>query len=174
MNHRICVIGNSGSGKSTLSTALGEALKVPVIYLDIELFHENLKKRSFPDRKKIHRKLIQEDEWIIDGYYKNLFPERIKRATLVVFLNIPNVLSFGRVFSRYIKNNHAGARVKDGQIIKPTWDLLRWVVFFSRKRNIQYVKKLNTNNVPILILGPAQVDVWRDQVVNFLAGTNQL
>lgn len=52
-------------------------------------------------RARVHEE-ISKDTWVMDGNYSRTWPDRLARADTVIFLDIPTVLRFWRVFSRTI------------------------------------------------------------------------
>ncbi len=88
---RVCVIGPSSSGKSTLAVALGKRLGLPVVHLD-QWAHEpgtNWNRRPDDVWVKDHDALIQEPAWILEGNYSVCMPQRFRRATAVLWTDLP-------------------------------------------------------------------------------------
>src|SRR3989344_7400671 len=107
MRHsRICIMGNAGSGKSTLAQRLGEELHLPVYHLDRELLYGDFEKHALEERMRRHSKLIEGENWIIDGNYHHFLPIRIKRATAVIFLNVPRPMALMRLLKRNKADSH--------------------------------------------------------------------
>ena len=85
---RICIIGPSCSGKSTLAEKLGEILNYPVLHLD-QIAHipqTNWVERPREETQKDHDAFILCPEWIVDGQYKRLMPQRLERADTLILL----------------------------------------------------------------------------------------
>jgi len=85
---RILIVGRSGSGKTTFSNKLGEKLTREVIHLD-NLFWKPGWVRAFtPEEWEFEiQKMIQKEEWIIEGNYHNTLEIRLKRADAVIFFD---------------------------------------------------------------------------------------
>lgn len=90
MNHeRILVIGSPGSGKSTFSRKLQKLTGLHLYYLDM-IWHR-------PDRTTVSRdefdeklsRILEQDEWIIDGNYQRTLPLRLQRCTRVFLFDLP-------------------------------------------------------------------------------------
>lgn len=86
---RILVIGCPGAGKSVFARRLREKLNLPLYYLDM-IWHKPDKStcsREEFDRKL--RKILEKDEWIIDGNYLRTLEMRLKEADTVFLLDYP-------------------------------------------------------------------------------------
>lgn len=99
--HRIAVLGSSGAGKSTLAVALGAATGLPVIHLDQEHWQPGWVE---PDRVAWRARLVEiaaAPEWIIDGQYGASLADRLRRAELAVFFDLPTRVCLWRVIKRW-------------------------------------------------------------------------
>ncbi len=86
---KIIVIGCPGSGKSTFSKSLHKITKIPLYHLDMLFWNEDkttVEKSVFLDRLL---KVIQNDEWIIDGNYSSTMELRMQACDTVIFLDFP-------------------------------------------------------------------------------------
>ena len=86
---KIIVIGCPGSGKSTFSKALHKITSIPLFHLDMLFWNidkTTVEKTVFLDRLL---KIIQSDEWIIDGNYGSTMELRMQVCDTVIFLDYP-------------------------------------------------------------------------------------
>ena len=86
---KIIVIGCPGSGKSTFSRALHSLTGIPLFYLDMMNWNSDrttVDKTVFLERLL---KVIQKDEWIIDGNYGSTMELRLQACDTVFFLDYP-------------------------------------------------------------------------------------
>ncbi len=86
---KIIVIGCPGSGKSTFSKSLHQITKIPLYHLDMLFWNEDkttVEKSVFLDRLL---KVVQNDEWIIDGNYSSTMELRMQACDTVIFLDFP-------------------------------------------------------------------------------------
>ncbi|WP_270892700.1 hypothetical protein [Staphylococcus saprophyticus] len=81
---KVMVVGSSGSGKSTFSRQLSKILKVPVYRLDMYFWKPNWQMMRYDEQIKIHKQLIQNNKWIIDGNASSLFDEKINEADTII------------------------------------------------------------------------------------------
>ena len=121
---RLCILGPSNSGKSTLANAIARARGLPAVYLD-QLHHlpeTNWQRRPEAAFDALHEAAIGGDQWVMDGNYSRLLPQRLARATGLILLETPRVVSLARYARRcwFDRNRHgtlAGAS-----------DRVRWVM----------------------------------------------
>jgi adenylate kinase family enzyme len=100
---RVMVVGNGGSGKSTFATTLGNIAELPVVHLDREFWGEGWVP-SAPDRWRAHcAVLVLADRWIMDGNYSSTYAERIPRADLIVFLDLPRWITMPSAIRRWLR-----------------------------------------------------------------------
>jgi adenylate kinase family enzyme len=86
---RIAVIGCPGAGKSTLATLIARATDLPLIHLDAEHWQPGWVE---PEREAWLARaaaLADGPHWVIDGMYNSTLPARLRRPTLVVYLDLP-------------------------------------------------------------------------------------
>jgi adenylate kinase family enzyme len=128
---RIAIIGSSGSGKSTFANKLGEKLHRPIIHLDKEYYMSGWKKK-YPikqDWLDFQKKLVAEDEWIIDGNYRSSLALRLDRADTIIFFDFPKWLCLWRAFKRIFKQDKPFDK-PDGVREKISWELIKRVVTY--------------------------------------------
>ncbi|WP_074087960.1 DNA topology modulation protein [Paenibacillus sp. P32E] len=159
---RILVIGSGGSGKSTLSRKLGGILKLPVIHLDTYFWNANWVPKENAEWDQIVERFTYEDQWIIDGNYSRTMDSRIKRADLIVFLDMPRVLCMYRIFKRRIMY-HKKARPDMNEECpeKIDWDFVKWVWNYrtrSRKNTIKKLERIQEPQQVITLKTRKQVD----------------
>jgi adenylate kinase family enzyme len=107
---KVAVFGNAGGGKSTLSRRLAEITHLPLYVLDIVQFRNGIYRQDGKDGGKlsteeyvsIHREILKQDEWIIDGY--GSLPtiwERIAAADTLIYIDLPILLHYWGVTKRF-------------------------------------------------------------------------
>ena len=95
---KVAVFGNAGGGESTLSRRLAEITGLRLYVLDIIQFRcgryrpDGRDGGKLPDEEyvPIHREILSQDEWIIDGY--GSLPtvwERISAADTLIYIDLP-------------------------------------------------------------------------------------
>jgi len=99
---KITIVGNAGSGKSNLGLKLHNILKLPLYHLDQYFWKPGWQESNYTEFEKIHNKLCDQDEWIIEGMNTRILEYRVKSADIIIFLDFPRYLCFYRVFKRAI------------------------------------------------------------------------
>jgi adenylate kinase family enzyme len=132
---RIAVIGSSGAGKSTLSRLLGDVTGLPVVHLDKEHWQPGWVE---PDQKNWQARLAEfalRPDWIIDGQYGASLTERLARADLAIFLDLPTQVCLMRVMKRIV-STHGRVRPDMGEGCPEKFDFgfLHWVATFRRRQ----------------------------------------
>jgi len=133
---RIALVGNPGSGKSTLSMRLQSIFSVPVYHLDQHFWLPGWER---PDRsyfEKIHHRLCDEPQWIIEGMAIRHFAYRALKADVIIFLDISRGICLWRIFKRAFCNF---GRVRNTSAPgcperMPDWEFLSYVLNFNRKQ----------------------------------------
>lgn len=107
----INVCGSPGSGKSTLSIKLSQLLCYKVIDLDDFLYNEKCKRKSKDQDILELRKILTEENIVIDGTYSSTLKYRIDKVDLFIFTK-RNVL---RSLYRFIKRLFTANKIKCGE-----------------------------------------------------------
>jgi len=166
MGQRICIMGISGSGKSTLASQLGRKLKIPVYHLDRELLHGNFQKHSAEKQQALHAQLVSGENWVIDGDYRNLLPERLKRATVIIFINTSRPTAIKRILQRYLTGNHVRASIPEAAKNTLSWQLIWWTARYSRRQRLAALRETlkQKPQIKLLVLGEGTIEDWVTQV----------
>ena len=86
---KIIIIGCPGSGKTTFANKLAKKTGIELFYLD-SIWHKPDKTHiSREDFDKQLAKILQKDEWIIDGNYQRTLETRLKACDTVFFFDLP-------------------------------------------------------------------------------------
>jgi hypothetical protein len=101
---RVAVFGNAGGGKSTLARQLAEITGLPLHILDMLQFKPGGGAVRHDEYLELHRTLLRQDTWIIDGYGDVATAwERFSRADTLVYVDLPLRIHYWRVTKRLIK-----------------------------------------------------------------------
>lgn len=146
---RICIMGRSNSGKSTLAQAIGEAKGLEVVHLD-QLHHlPNTDWIPQPpdDFAALHDAAILGDRWAMDGNYSRLLPQRLRRATGLILLDVPTTTSLYRYVRRcWFERDRRGALEGGRDSVK--WEMIRHIAFATRANRARYRKMVGDIGVP--------------------------
>ena len=101
---RAAVFGNAGGGKSTLARQLTEITRLPLYVLDELQFKEGGAAVPHDEYLELHRDLLAQETWIIDGYGDNTtIWERFGAADTLVYVDLSLPIHYWRVTKRLIK-----------------------------------------------------------------------
>ncbi|RLY04375.1 topology modulation protein [Streptococcus hillyeri] len=147
MYQRIMIIGSPGAGKSTFAQLLARELQLPLIHLDKLNWiddKETVSKEVFLERLD---KAVVGSSWIIDGNYGSSMEVRLKRADLVIWLQVPRLVCLYRAVKRYLhslfqKNSAGNPKSID-------WDFIRFIWGFpkSHQKTEELLEQFSTVKV---------------------------
>jgi hypothetical protein len=103
IGHRDLVDGMMGSGKSTFARSLAAKTGLPVIHLDLHYWKPGWARPLDDEWRDRQRALLLDEEWIIDGNYKETLALRLERAQTVIFLDTAWWLCASRAFLRGLR-----------------------------------------------------------------------
>jgi len=93
-------MGGPGSGKSTLARALGAGLGLPVFHMDHIHWKPDWVERAKPEKIALARDVMAREAWIFEGGFSAIQAERLARAQVVIWLDLPYVRRMWRVLRR--------------------------------------------------------------------------
>ena len=135
LGSRICIFGPSNSGKSTLAVAVGNALGVPAVHLDL-LHHQpntDWVPRPAHEFERLHDEAIAGESWVMEGNYSRLMLQRLRRATGIVWVDTAMPGNLWRYFRRTLLERHRIGALEGGQdSIK--WLMIHHITFVQPKR----------------------------------------
>jgi adenylate kinase family enzyme len=153
LGNRICIIGPSNAGKSTLALAIASKTGLPVCHLDqiAHIPHSNWVRRPIADFIDDHDKTVATENWIIEGNYSLLMPERFARATSVIWLGGSFLGFIYRYFHRCMQTDKNRAGNLPGATSQLSWALIKYMLFQYPKNKQKYEKILaNYPALPVI------------------------
>jgi adenylate kinase family enzyme len=100
---RVVVVGTSCSGKTTFARKLAQTLGLAYIELDAIYWKPNWCARPLEEFRALVEKAIAGENWVVDGNYSKVRELIWKRATHIIWLNLPFYLVLGRVLHRTVR-----------------------------------------------------------------------
>lgn len=150
LGRRIVVLGPSNAGKSTLAVALSEKLGVPAVHLD-RLYHlpnTDWQPRPESEFASLHDAAIARDEWIMEGNYSRLFPQRFARATGAILVTSSVSLRFWRYLRRTLINRPDRAGHLEGAQDSLKWEMVVWILGKTRNSGVKYAAAIRASGLP--------------------------
>jgi adenylate kinase family enzyme len=154
---RIAVIGSPGAGKSTLATLIAEATGLPLIHLDREYWRPGWVEPDADEWQAANARLIAGEAWVIDGNYGSSLAARAKRATVIVWFDLPTRVCLLGVVRRALRYRGAvrpdmreGCPERlDGEFVR----FLHYIVMFRRRKRPALAAELVRSAKPVVRIG---------------------
>lgn len=100
---RIMIVGGPGSGKSTLARWMGGQTGLPVQHMDLIHWRAGWVERSQDEKLELISAVEAHDHWIIEGGISKRYAQRLERADVLIWLNLPIGVRLWRVFRRSVR-----------------------------------------------------------------------
>ena len=142
---KIHIIGCSGMGKTYLAKKLSNKYNIPHYDLD-NIYWDNSSqkygiKTEVEKRDKLLQKILEKDDWIIEGIYYKWLEQSFKDADIIYILDLPKYIYKFRIIKRFIKRKlklEAGKK----ETLKSLLDLLKWTDEFQKEDMKEIIKIL--------------------------------
>ena len=151
---RIMICGPSNAGKSTLAVAIGRKLGLEPVHLDL-LFHlpfTNWEPRPKEEFVGLHNAAIVRERWVIEGNYFATVPQRLERATGIIFLGSEPVRAAFRNLRRTLLETRHRAGQLEGNIDKLNWPLMRFILIEQPPKRERDRAILRASGLPMVEL----------------------
>jgi adenylate kinase family enzyme len=149
LGERICILGPSNSGKSTFAKAIGRKRGLSVVHLD-QLHHlPNTEWQVRPSEEflALHEQAIAGGRWVIDGNYSKCMPQRFRRATGLIHLDISTAASLLRYFRRTLfERDRPGAL--EGGPERITWEMIHHIAVVTPRNRRRYAVMFQDIDMP--------------------------
>ncbi|CAN5583980.1 DNA topology modulation protein [soil metagenome] len=140
---KVLIIGSSGAGKSTLARRLSEKTGLKIIHLDKIYWKPNWGEPEKDEWKATLEKVMQDEEWIMDGNFSGTLDLRLPACDTVIFLETPPAVCLFRVLKR-VAFSYKKTRpdMADGCPEKFDWEFLKWIWDFENRSKHKMEKLL--------------------------------
>ncbi len=99
----VAIVGASGSGKSTLARILGPRLGLPVFHMDQIHYEGTWVERPMEEKLPIAQAVETQDRWVFEGGMSVTYGNRMQRADMLIWLDLPVGLRLWRVTKRLFR-----------------------------------------------------------------------
>ncbi len=168
MTRRILVYGVTGAGKTTLARQVAARLGLPFHPVDDLTWEPGWVAVPLEVQRERIAAVCAGDVWVLDHAYGAWVDVPLARADLVVALDLPRWLSFGRLLRRSVGNVVRGTPTCNGnrETFRQTFlsreSILLWHFrSFPRKRKRMRAWHADPAMPPVVLLrSPAEVRAW--------------
>lgn len=101
---RIMIVGGAGAGKSTFARTLGAQTGVQVHHLDQIFWKPDWQRRAVQETRRMVDALEAQDCWIIEGGIAQSYANRLARADVLIWLDLPIGIRLWRLVRRILKH----------------------------------------------------------------------
>ncbi|RUU57758.1 AAA family ATPase [Mesorhizobium sp. M2C.T.Ca.TU.002.02.1.1] len=153
LGDRICILGPSNSGKSTLANAIARKRGLEAVHLDVlhHLPNTDWEPRSRDEFIALHDAAIAGERWVMDGNYSICMPQRFRRATGLILLDVSTPASLLRYFRRSLfETGRLGALEGGRDSIK--WDMIHHIAVVQPRNRKRYSAMFDELDLPKLRL----------------------
>jgi hypothetical protein len=98
--YRISVVGTSGSGKTTVASEIARRLKIPHVELDALHWRKSWEEAPLNEFRQLVEDATRDEMWVIDGNYHQVRDIVWRKASVIVWLDLPFTTVFWRTLSR--------------------------------------------------------------------------
>ena len=166
---KIQICGYSASGKSTFAKKLKEIYQVEVLHLDKIHFSSGWIERSNEEMSEDVLQFIKREDWIIDGNYTKIAPQRFDECNQLFYFNFNRFKCITNAIKRYFKHRHTTREdMAQGCEEKLDLEYIGWILFRGRRRkNRLWKKKLKENYQEKIIFftKQKQVDSYLEKLI---------
>lgn len=159
---KIILIGSGGAGKSTLSRKIGEALGIEVIHLDKLYWQPNWVGRPKPEMREIIERLLERDEFVLDGNFNSTMELRMKASDTIIYLDFPRTICLYRALKRIWKYyDKTRPDMGEGCREKLDFEFLHWVWTFpktTKPKIEERLKRHGDGKTVIRLRSPQEVE----------------
>jgi adenylate kinase family enzyme len=169
---RVAVFGNAGGGKSTLARQLAAITGLPLHVIDQLQFKEGGAAVPHDEYLKLHRDLLSQADWIIDGYGDTTTVlERCSVADTLIHVDLSLPVHYWRVTKRLIKGLFADPEgwPKDSPLWRSTLSSYRVIPRCNRyltPRYRQIVIEMAASKRVAHLRSPREMAAFLDNVRN--------
>ena len=165
---KIAIIGCGGSGKTTLAKNLSHFLHLPVYHLDQYYWKPGWIESDLASFKKAHEQLCAQERWIIDGNQMSTIADRINKADVIIFLNMPTSRCIWRIITRWLRFRKKQRNdIPEGCFDRITYGFFKYVWNFNRMyqpRILTMLAQASSTKQIYILNSPQQVALFTNKL----------
>ncbi len=132
---------------------LGALWRLPVVHLDKLFWNPGWVAKSAYEFNRRIEEVLSEEAWIIDGNYGNTLPLRLERCQLVIYFDMPRLVSLGGSLKRALKNRgKTRADMGDGCPERFNWAFIKYAWNFKRDKSERNKFIVTSSGKPVVWL----------------------
>ena len=152
------IIGGSGTGKSYIADMLSSQFNIPHFDLD-DIFWDNNSnyygvKMPINKRTELLKKILAEENWIIEGVYYSWLRESFNDADYIFILNVSSWIYKYRIILRFIKRK-VGINKGKKETIKSLIALIKWTDSYKKDTLPKIIDFLEPYKNKVIVLESA-------------------
>ena len=129
---RIIIVGSAGSGKSYLAKRMAEITGYPFVHLDNEYWKPGWVKTPREEWIASQKKMMNTEQWIIDGNYNSTMELRFEASDAVIFLDINRFVCIYSAIKRHGKKRSDLPDYLTENFDKEFIEFLKWIWEFPK------------------------------------------
>lgn len=168
---RVLVYGVTGSGKSTAAVAIGLRTGLPVTLVDEITWLPGWVPVEGQVQRELIGGIIAGERWLLDSSYGAWLDLVLPRVELVVGLDYPRWLSFGRLLRRTVsgavtKEPRCNGNVESWRNMLSRDSILIWHLrSFARKRDRMRAWAADPDMPPVVLFRhPRELETWLENL----------
>lgn len=134
---KLDIIGSVASGKTTLARNLSETYHVPFYQKDNiawERTPDGDKKRDDKERDQLFQKIINSDDWIVEGSPRKLLRESFEKCDYIILLDIPLYKRLVRSIRRWFRQKFGKEEYNSKPTVKFLCYSIKWVFEYEKDK----------------------------------------
>ncbi len=128
-------------------------MHLPVVHLDKLFWSPGWVAKGAYEFRRILEDALAKDSWIIDGNYDGTLPMRLERCDLVVYFDVPRLVSLFGVLKRVLTSfGKTRPDMGDGCPDKLDWEFIKYTWNFNRDRSVRNKNIVMSSGKPVVWL----------------------
>ncbi len=169
MPRRILIYGVTGSGKTTLASRLSELTGIPWHSADDLAFEAGWTPTPTEFQTESIARICAQDAWILDTAYAKWLDIPLSRAELIVGLDYPRWLSFGRLLRRTVarvidKKPICNGNVETLRLTFSRDSILLWHFRSFRRKRARIHRWLAEGRNVLILRSQRETERWLDTI----------